>query len=631
MKLLPAVPFLSSCPRFAVAVFALALSFTPFQVLRAQGGDNSLAAKLNLADTYLRAGQADRAIPLLEDLYHEQPDNYIFYDKLRQAFESLKRYADAVQLAESQVQRDPNNPVFLAEKGRLLYLNNDEVGALEAWEAALATNPSNRNTYRVVYQSMTEVRLLDRAIAVLEKGQEVLGAQANFQADLAYLYSQTGRHEEAFEQYLAILEHNDRQLNFVRSRLGRFTEQPEALQAGIAATERAVRRVPLNRAYRELLAWLYMEAGDYAKALDANRAIDRLEQEDGRVLYSFAQSAADAGAYDAASEAYAEILERYPDSPIAPEAKFGVALMQEQWARKTGEQAFDAEGKRIPAPHFDEALAAYRAFMEAYPGHKYFPEALRRIGTLQQDVYFELLPAEQTFREVLTRYPNDEAAAAAEYELGRLALLRGDLNPARMAFSRLVERLESGELADKARYELALIHFYQGEFEAARTVAEAINRNTSSLTANDAIELKVLLLENAGPDSLSTPLRMFARAHLLQRQRRPADATQALDKLLAEYGTHPLADDARFLRALTLRDAGQSEAAVTAFLEIPTLHPTSFRADRSLFMAAEIMEQDLGDTAGAIDMYTRLLTDYPGSLLTAETRSRIRKLRGDNV
>src|SRR5690606_15457424 len=151
-----------------------------------------------------------------------------------------------------------------------------------------------------------------------------------------------------------------------------------------------------------------------------------------------------------------------------------------------------------------------------------------------------------------------EAAAAAEYELGRLALLRGDLNPARMAFSRLVERLESGELADKARYELALIHFYQGEFEAARTVAEAINRNTSSLTDNDAIELKVLLLENAGPDSLSTPLRMFARAHLLQRQRRPADATQALDKLLAEYGTHPLADDARFLRALTLRDAGQS-------------------------------------------------------------------------
>jgi TolA-binding protein len=410
-----------------------------------------------------------------------------------------------------------------------------------------------------------------------------------------------------------------------------LTEQPEALQAGIAATERAVRRVPLNRAYRELLAWLYMEAGDFPKALDANRAIDRLEQEEGRVLYGFAQSAADAGAYDVASEAYAEILERYPDAPTAPDAQFGVALMHEQWARKTNEQAFDSTGKRIPAPHFDQALAAYRDFMDAYPGHRLIPDALRRVGTLQQEIYFELLSAEQTFLEVLKQYPTDEAAAAAEYELGRLALLRGDLDPARMAFSRLVERLGSGELADRARYELALIHFYNGEFEAARTVAEAINRNTSSLTANDAIELKVLLLENTGPDSLSTPLRTFARAHFLQRQRRPADAIETLDRLLSEYGTHALADDARFLRAQALRDAGKSKAAAAAFAEIPVIHPASFRADRSLFMAAEIMEPDLRVTPGAIDMYTRLLTEYPGSLLVAETRSRIRTLRGDNV
>lgn len=629
MKLLPASPDFSS--RLAAGALALVLAFTVHDPIRAQSIDSTLAGKLNLADTYLRAGQTDRAIPLLEDLYNEEPDNYIFYEKLRQAFESIKRYDDAVRLAESQVQRDPDNPIFLVEKARLLYLNNDEAGAVEAWDAALATGPDNRNTYRVVYQSMTDVRLLDRAIEVLERGRDALGAEANFQADLAYLYSQTGRHEEAFDEYLSLLEQNDRQLNFVRSRLGRLTEQPEALQAGIAATERAVRRVPLNRAYRELLAWLYMEAGDFPKALDANRAIDRLEQEEGRVLYGFAQSAADAAAYDVASEAYAEILERYPDAPTAPDAQFGVALMHEQWARKTNEQAFDSSGKRIAAPHFDQALAAYRDFMNAYPGHRLFPEALRRVGTLQQEIYFELLSAEQTFLEVLKQYPTDEAAAAAEYELGRLALLRGDLDPARMAFSRLVERLGSGELADRARYELALIHFYNGEFEAAGTVAEAINRNTSSLTANDAIELKVLLLENTGPDSLSTPLRTFARAHFLQRQRRPADAIETLDKLLAEHGTHALADDARFLRAQALRDAGQSEAAAAAFAEIPVIHPASFRADRSLFMAAEIMERDLGDTPGAIDMYTRLLTEYPGSLLVAETRSRIRTLRGDNV
>ncbi|GIV57222.1 MAG: hypothetical protein KatS3mg042_0135 [Rhodothermaceae bacterium] len=598
---------------------------------RAQAIDSSLVARFQLAEAYLRGAQFDRAIPLLEDLYAERPETYVFFERLAQAYESVKRYDDALRLLDERIASQPVPTALLAEKARLLYLKGEEEAALQTWQTALDTLPGHVNTYLLVYRSMMQVRRFEDAIAVLEQGRRTLDRDDLFQTDLAYLYSLTGDHARAMEEYLNLLARNERQLNFVRGRLSRYMEQEEALKAAIAMTERAVRQNPLNRAYRELLSWLYLEGGYYREALDVNRAIDRLEEERGQVLFAFARLAAEAGAYDVALEAYEEILARYPDAPAAPEARYGLAEMYERRAEQRGEQAFDARGNRIPAPNYDRALDAYRAFLQAYPNHPRYPDVLRRIGRLQQDVFADLGAAEATLQEVVTRFPGTEAADLAAFDLGRVALQRNQLEAARLAFSRLIDRLRTGELAEQARYELALIHFYQGAFDAALTIAEAIKENTAADVANDAIELKVLLVENRGPDSLNTPLRRYAEARLLERQRQPERALAVLEALLRDYGNHPLADDARFFRARLLRRLGRPEDAVQALLELPLLHPGTYLADRSLFLAGQIQEQDLGLPDEAFKTYTRLLTEFPGSLLLPEVRARLRALRGDDA
>jgi cellulose synthase operon protein C len=593
--------------------------------------DDTLSARYELAETYLQAGQFDRATALLEDLYAAQPETYLFFDRLREAYESAERYDDAILLVEGHMQRQPENTSLFSVKARLLYLKGDEPGAFDAWDDAISADSDSRNTYLTVYQTMFDLRLTDQAIAVLERGREALGDESVFLTDLAYLYSTVGRHEEAVSEYLKLLAASERQLSFIRSRLSRFMEDPQALQAGIAAAEQGVRREPSNRAIRELLAWFYLEAGDYRKALEINREIDRLGQESGRVLLLFAQSAVDAGAYDIAAEAFAEVVSIYPDSPAAPDAQFNLALMNERWAAETGEQAVDASGERVAAPHYERALEGYRIFMQQYPSHEYFPEALRRTGVLQQDVFRNYSEARATLQEVIRRYPMTEAAHTSELQMGRIQLLDNQFSLAKQTFSDLIDRLGVGSLADQARYELALVHFYEGEFDAARALTEELNQDLSGLTANDAIELKVLLLENTGPDSLSTPLRTYARAHLLDRQHRAEQAITVLDSLLQQYGNHSLADESRFLRARALRNAGRPEEAVAAFLELPLMHPASFLADRSLFLAAETQEKDMDDPAAAVETYTKLLTDYPGTLYAADARARIRVLRTAGV
>lgn len=607
----------------------LVLLAAPCEAVQAQSQEQ--LGRYQLAERYLRAGQFDRAITLLQDLYAQSPETQVFYSRLKEAYEQSKRYDDALALVDERMERQQPAPVMLAERARLLHLRGDEEAAMQTYDEAIALAPESRSTYLVVYHSLTQNRLFTKAIDVLEQGRERMGDDGAFQSALAQLYSLSGMHEQAMQEYANWLRDDDRKLGLVRSRISRFVEQKEAREAYAAVLERAVQDEPLYRPFRELLAWLYVESGRYRDALDVVRAIDRLENEQGRALFEFANQVSHAGAYDVATDAYQEILDRYPEAPVAPEALVGLGLMQERRAERDDERAFDASGTRTEAPHYDAALAAYRSFLQQHPHHPRYPAVLRRIGRLQQDVFFDLGEAEATLEEVAQRYSKTEAANEARYDLGRIALMRGRLDEARLAFSRLVEELRTGELAERARFELALLHFYQGNFESASGIADVLDANTSTDVANDAIELKVLIQENKGPDSLSLPLQRYAQARLLQRQRQPSRALDSLDALLADYGNHPLADDSRFLRASTLDDAGRPNEAVAAFLELPLIHPQSPLADRSLYQAARLQEHVLNEPERALDTYTRLLTDYAGSMLIPDARARIRVLRGDTA
>ncbi len=614
-----------------ISAFLLLLVCAPVVQVHAQQMDSTQVARFQLAESYLRAGQFERAIGLLEDLYEASPATHVFYEKLKEGYENVKMYDEAIALVDERLALDANPVLLFSEKARLQFLQGDEQAAYASWDQAIASTPNHANTYRVVFQSLSRVRLFERAVSILEQGRERLKSNDHFQMDLAYLYSLTNAHDKAMQEYVGLLKNNERQLSFVRSRLGRFIDQEGVLDKSIPVVEEVVRETPLNRSYRELLGWLYMENAQYAEALNVYRAIDRLEQENGGILFSFAKQAADAAAYEPASAAFAEILERYPDAPSAPEAQMGLGEMHEQRAQELLERAFDESGTRISAPNYEASFAAYQVFLQQYPTHPYYPEVLKRMGRLQQDVFFNLGDAETTLLEVLNEYGNSSAANDADYDLGRIAVMRGDLDKARLIFTRLEEKLRIGELAEKARFQLALIHFYEGEFEAALTLSQVMNENTSTDIANDAIELKILLFENKGPDSLNTPLNLYATASLAKRQRTYDVALAGFEDLLLRYGSHALADDARFLRATTLRETGQIDLALQAFLEFHLIHPTSFLVDRSLFTAAEIYEQQLGDDDKAAETYSKLLLEHPTSLLANQARDRIRMLRGDGT
>ena len=84
----------------AVLMTTLACAAVPARAQsQAVAIDSSYIARFQLADSYFRAGKFESAIPLLEDLYAQSPETRAFYDRLKEAYENLKRYDDAIAVA----------------------------------------------------------------------------------------------------------------------------------------------------------------------------------------------------------------------------------------------------------------------------------------------------------------------------------------------------------------------------------------------------------------------------------------------------------------------------------------------------------------------------------------------------
>ena len=527
---------------------------------------------------------------------------------------------------DDRVAREGRTPDLLAERGAALHLAGRADDAQAAWAEAVAAAPDAEMTYRVVADQMAGLRLYAEAAAVFDAGRQRLGGDRQFLLERARLAGLALDYAQAVDLYLQLLAVSPEYRPAVQAQLARLLPGQDAPETFAAAIERASALSPLDRSLRELQSWLALERGDYDAALDAVRALDRLERERGESLLAFAVQAQGAGAPEAAARALDEVLERHPDGPPAAPARLLRARLHDQAARHARERA-----DLGPTPQADAARAGYAAVLDAGPDEA--PAAALALADLLREVYRDFDGAEARLQQAAAGR-DGTVAGQARLELGDVAVRRGDLDAARERFAAVDEAVRVGPLAEQARYELALVDFYQGLMFSALARAEALDENTAADAANDAIALRVTLSEVLDPeappedDPSAAPVHVYARAALAHRQGRTDAALAALDSLDgAVNAVHPLSDESLYLRASALLAAGQAARAVETLDRLEAGHADSFFLDRALRLQAQAYERDLGDPAAAAERYDRLLERFPGSPLAPEARAELRRLR----
>ena len=124
---------------------------------------------------------------------------------------------------------------------------------------------------------------------------------------------------------------------------------------------------------------------------------------------------------------------------------------------------------------------------------------------------------------------------------------------------------------------------------------------------------------------------MYARADLLEFRNHNAEAPAVLDSLTPAYPAHIITANALFKKAEIEVRNGRFQQAADYYTEIIDKYPYGLMADDAMFNLAGLLENQLNDKGKAMELYEKILTQYPGSLYVVDARKHFRALRKDPV
>lgn len=585
-----------------------------------------------LAQSYIQAAQYQKALPIMESLYKSQPSNYEYFNALNNVYTQLKDYDASIALIEDRMKISNADINLYGMLGSTYYLKGNDKKAFEVWDNALKTLPQSEVNYRVIANYAIERRTFDKAIEYLKKGQNISSNPIYFAYDLGNLYSLTMQYKDATEEYCFILSINPTQLSTVEGRILTYINKPGALAVSLPVVEKYTNSENLN--YKFLLARLYIEDKSYDKAYKIYKEIEDVQKDQGAQLLNFAQFLYGEKVYQTSASVYSDIIKNFPESPFVSNAKLGYA--------KTLEAVLDAEtsdNKQTWKPYYNLAynnspevnkvIAAYVEITKLYPHSEVANEAYLRIGEIKMNRQGNIKDAESYFNRIIEDSPMSQYASAAYEDLGKSALLQGDLNSAFSYFSKIA--LNGRYPADKrnyANYQLARINFFRGNFQQTKDELKNILSNLSDNNANDALELSLLM--NTSPDD-SSNLSAFASAELLAEQKKFGEAASKY-KIVASDPKKFMLQNLAALREGEMELAlNATDSAMAVFQKIADENEKNIYADKALYLVGRIYQYGISNKAKAVETYENLLAKFPNSLYLDEARAEINKLRGNKI
>ena len=158
-----------------------------------------------------------------------------------------------------------------------------------------------------------------------------------------------------------------------------------------------------------------------------------------------------------------------------------------------------------------------------------------------------------------------------------------------------------------------------------------LKSSTSQLIANDALNLNLLISDNLQNETDTAALKKYANADLMIFKNQSDQALTILDSISVLFPGNTLADDIFMAKSKIFIKNNEFNQAIGQLMGIIENYPTELWGDDAVFMLADIYETQLNQPAKALELFQKIITDFPGSLYVIEARKRFRKLRGDKL
>ena len=577
-----------------------------------------------LAAQFFQKKEYDKALILYEKLFKKDKNN-INYTYYLYCLIELGEFKTAEKMVKSQSKDFPDRLKYNVDLG-YVYIESGEISkGNKQFEETIKLIRADRNQVSEVANAFLMRGQVDYAVAAYRRGGELI-RDYPFYLELGDLYNQVGNDALMIDEYLNYLDFNPQNSSLIQAKLqGSIAGDTEGKLSEMLRKSllKRIQKYPDKVFYSEMLLWLSIQEKDFEMALSQAKSIDRRYGEEGERILELAGLSLSNQNYDVAIEAYNYVLKKGKNTPVYVDAKIG--LLTARYLKVT--ESFNYSQADLLNLQSD-----YLSTLDEYGINNYTIEVIRYLAHLQA-FFLDDQDAAIDWLNKAIEIPNANPADVAEckIELADIMVFTSEVWEAKLLYTQVEKAFKNDPVGHMAKFKNAKLSFYIGEFGWAKAQLDVLKAATSKLIANDALQLSVLIMDNIDPDSSYTALELYAKADLLLYCNQNDLALITLDSifLLADY--HPIFDEVWLKKAEIMIRGNEFEKAVEYLTVIIDDYTYDITADNALFMLAGIQETHFNDKVKAMELYEKLLTDYPSSLFTVESRKHYRKLRGDYI
>lgn len=556
-----------------------------------------------------RLGQFRSALGRLREYVSEHPNGADISDATFWLAEALFQdggYEESERYFAAHMERFPNSTLAdeaLYGLAWTRFLQRDFDSAAATFEQFIEMFPEHRNLIEATIRLADAYRYTkqwDKAIAVYNSIEERVGKGARAEearSRLAEAFLEMGEIERAVAAYRSLVTY--------------YPESPRrdvyAFNVGSIYSERDMDTLAIPALEDFLVEYPDTRLGAQASYMIGDAYFNLKE-------------------YDSAYAWYYAVLDKYPSSPIVPEAMDAVRFSLDELGR--GREAiavidtFMARNPdRLPADSlmyrkalivFDEgayaeAIPMFAALAVEHPESAILPDATFQIG-LSHEYLDAADSAMKYFGDVVTLYPQSNAAQRALLERGSILMRRRDPTAARSNFELFIERFGESPRLTEARYGLA---------SALLSLAD---------TAGAIAQYTRIVDSTVSEDDLLVDRSRLMIARILASQ---GEMDRALSLLAAVVGRRldDIAAEALLLRGELLMDANDLAGALAELKRLQSdFADFTAYSEPGMLLLGDLYTK-LTNYQAARDIYTELSSKTEDAALRAEAEKRLKKLK----
>lgn len=571
-----------------------------------------------LALQYYQNQEFEKAAELYYQLFEDNNKAYYYTNYLNCLFE-LKDFSTAEKFVK-KLKRKTGNIKYYVDLGFIYKKQGKKRKAEKEFEEALDDVRPVKYEFVLLANTFHNRGLDNYAIKTYEKAKKKL-KDPLLNIDLANLYLSMGEYELMVEEYLSLIDENNRYITTVRKKFSLILSEAGNDKLDKAIKSSLLKKIdknPNKTVFSELLYWYSIQKKDFKIALIQAKSLDRQFKEEGQRVFSLANTLISNKNYELAQQALEYIVDLGKRNKYYQSAELKLLDVEFKIIENTG--IYKKE-------KVNELIEKHKTKLQNYGKNANTLNIIMNLAKLYSFYSNDNQKAISLLKEVqnMPRVRPDNKAKA-KILMADIMMFIGQKWEASLLYKQVEKAHKNDVLGSEARFKTAKFFYYVGEMEWAKAQLDVLKSIPDKLIANDALELALLIQENINIDSTYDALNMYSKAELFVYQNKYDKAFEKLDSLIYLFPTHQIKDDAYYQKALIYYKMKDYKKADSLFAEVVKLDPQGIKSDDAQIRRARINDEIFNDNQKAKELYKSIILDYNYSIYLSEARRRFREM-----